>query len=165
MSENNALYEFEECPAISPACQVGQVGDADYVNTFIGYLADPEIRVITVKPHDWTCHGANAKAAILAALTASVQLAADRDSWKKGCENWFASAKAIGEANDEHKRELDSARHDLHKLRGEFEACRQSAIMEANGLVQSYDAACLIVAISVAVNILLGASLFWRYFW
>lgn len=47
---------------------VYQAADADYVRMFIRALEDPDMRLITEKPHDWTNHGAKGKAAILAAL-------------------------------------------------------------------------------------------------
>jgi len=45
-----------------------EASDADCVRRFLLALADPEIRLVTEKPNDWTNWGAKSKAAILAAL-------------------------------------------------------------------------------------------------
>ncbi len=48
--------------------QAYQAADADYVFAFTRALEDPDMRLITEKPHDWQSWGAMAKAAILAAV-------------------------------------------------------------------------------------------------
>lgn len=48
-----------------------QAADEDYVRNFMRSLEDPNTRLITEKPGEWTSHGIKGKAAILAALKRS----------------------------------------------------------------------------------------------
>lgn len=59
-------------PAGEAKAQTCQAADADYVDRFVRQLEDPEIRLVTEKPHDWTNWGAAGKAAILAVVREGV---------------------------------------------------------------------------------------------
>jgi hypothetical protein len=50
-----------------------QPSDADYVSLFMRRLEDPDMRLVTEKPHDWQVHGDYGKAAILACLREGVE--------------------------------------------------------------------------------------------
>ncbi len=59
------LVEKAKASLRETACQVSA---ADYVRSFIRRLEDPEMRLVTEKPHDWCNHGDEGKKAILTAV-------------------------------------------------------------------------------------------------
>lgn len=66
--EYAAFVGKKSYPAGQEKEKVYQKQVADYVSAFIRDLEDPDIRLVTEKPHDWKNYGAEGKAAILSAL-------------------------------------------------------------------------------------------------
>lgn len=69
VGQQKAEAEAKVEAAQAQACQAS---DADHVDRFIRYLEDPDMRLVTEKPHCWTSWGENGKAAILATLREGV---------------------------------------------------------------------------------------------
>ncbi len=77
----------------------------DYVQRFVRHLEDPAIRLVTEKPHDWTCWGDEGKAAILAAVREGIAA-------KTADAKWFTDDEVSRKVNSAMTSKLADAQRD-----------------------------------------------------
>jgi len=74
MTDMSKMSADQEEAALARPVLAFQTSDADYVNSFIRDLEDPDKRLVMEKLHDWRNYGVAGKAAILFALRSFVDI-------------------------------------------------------------------------------------------